>query len=98
MPATNVVLEYIKNIRYLNSILFITVSFVHKHVIIVRVPEDSEPLFGLWFESTLVAPDAAEAAAARAANDANDNSDEPPRPNAIVPDKAEPYSVFFMEL
>ncbi|CAG5041717.1 unnamed protein product [Parnassius apollo] len=53
--------------------------------------EDSEPLFGLWFESTLVAPDAAEAAA-RAGTDANDNSDAPARPHAIVPDKAEPYS------
>ncbi|XP_013166692.1 PREDICTED: E3 ubiquitin-protein ligase UBR4 isoform X4 [Papilio xuthus] len=53
--------------------------------------EDSEPLFGLWFESTLVAPDAAEAAA-RPGADANDNVDVPARPHNIVPDKSEPYS------
>ncbi|XP_068628453.1 E3 ubiquitin-protein ligase UBR4 isoform X2 [Battus philenor] len=54
--------------------------------------EDSEPLFGLWFESTLVAPDAADAAATRSGNDPNDNNEVPSRPHAIVPDKAEPYS------
>ncbi|XP_072935202.1 E3 ubiquitin-protein ligase UBR4 isoform X5 [Epargyreus clarus] len=51
--------------------------------------EDSEPLFGLWFESTLVAPDAAEGARA---HDVNDNCDPPPRSQGIVPDKAEPFS------
>ncbi|CAH0600763.1 unnamed protein product [Chrysodeixis includens] len=58
--------------------------------------DDSEPLFGLWFESTLVAPDAIDnSGLVRAAgnNDNADNADQPQRPHqAIVPDKAEPYS------
>nr|XP_049698341.1 E3 ubiquitin-protein ligase UBR4 isoform X1 [Helicoverpa armigera] len=57
---------------------------------------DSEPLFGLWFESTLVAPDATDNSGlvrASGNNDNNDNADAPQRPHqAIVPDKAEPYS------
>lgn len=57
--------------------------------------EDSEPLFGLWFESTLVAPDALDSGLTRAGANDNDNSNETnARPQqAIVPDKAEPYSV-----
>ncbi|XP_041973883.1 protein purity of essence isoform X2 [Aricia agestis] len=54
--------------------------------------DDSEPLFGLWFESTLVAPDAVEAGLARAPPS---TAMQPPAsrpPNTIVPDKAEPYS------
>ncbi|XP_047028788.1 protein purity of essence [Helicoverpa zea] len=58
--------------------------------------DDSEPLFGLWFESTLVAPDATDNSGlvrASGNNDNNDNADAPQRPHqAIVPDKAEPYS------
>ncbi|CAB3259165.1 unnamed protein product [Arctia plantaginis] len=57
--------------------------------------EDSEPLFGLWFESTLVAPDATENSGLvrAAANDNDNNADAPARHHqAIVPDKAEPYS------
>ncbi|KAJ2946624.1 hypothetical protein O0L34_g12681 [Tuta absoluta] len=57
--------------------------------------DDSEPLFGLWFESTLVAPDAADSGLVRATANADntDSSDAPSRPHqAIVPDKAEPYS------
>ncbi|KAF9412274.1 hypothetical protein HW555_009165 [Spodoptera exigua] len=58
--------------------------------------DDSEPLFGLWFESTLVAPDATDnSGLVRASGnaDSNDNTDTPQRPHqAIVPDKAEPYS------
>ncbi|KAL0896018.1 hypothetical protein ABMA27_012006 [Loxostege sticticalis] len=58
--------------------------------------DDSEPLFGLWFESTLVAPDATDNSGlvrASGGNDAQDSSDAPSRPHqAIVPDKAEPYS------
>ncbi|CAH0722275.1 unnamed protein product, partial [Brenthis ino] len=56
--------------------------------------EDSEPLFGLWFESTLVAPDALDSGLTRAGANDNDNSNETnARPQqAIVPDKAEPYS------
>ena len=60
-------------------------------------PEDSEPLFGLWFESTLVAPDMTDNSGlvrATGNTDSNDNTDAPQRPHqAIVPDKAEPYSV-----
>lgn len=64
---------------------------------------DSEPLFGLWFESTLVAPDAADSGLVRATAGADnaDSADTPSRPHqAIVPDKAEPYSVsiFFYEI
>ncbi|XP_026324095.1 E3 ubiquitin-protein ligase UBR4 isoform X3 [Hyposmocoma kahamanoa] len=57
--------------------------------------DDSEPLFGLWFESTLVAPDAADSGLVRATAGADnaDSADTPSRPHqAIVPDKAEPYS------
>ncbi|CAH2243765.1 jg12683 [Pararge aegeria aegeria] len=57
--------------------------------------EDSEPLFGLWFESTLVAPDALDNCLTRAGasenNEVNDNNTRPSQ--SIVPDKAEPYSV-----
>ncbi|XP_060810461.1 E3 ubiquitin-protein ligase UBR4 isoform X2 [Amyelois transitella] len=53
--------------------------------------DDSEPLFGLWFESTLVAPEASDGGT-RAPNEANP-SDAPARHNhPIVPDKSEPYS------
>ncbi|XP_061383112.1 E3 ubiquitin-protein ligase UBR4 isoform X4 [Danaus plexippus] len=56
--------------------------------------EDSEPLFGLWFESTLVAPDAIDSGLTRAGvTDNNDANDANTRTHqAIVPDKAEPYS------
>ncbi|XP_069365949.1 E3 ubiquitin-protein ligase UBR4 isoform X13 [Maniola hyperantus] len=56
--------------------------------------DDSEPLFGLWFESTLVAPDALDSGLTRPGiNDNNDANDANARPHqAIVPDKAEPYS------
>ncbi|KAJ0180973.1 hypothetical protein K1T71_003058 [Dendrolimus kikuchii] len=58
--------------------------------------EDSEPLFGLWFESTLVAPEATDNNGVIRSNSGNDNADTtdaPSRPHqAIVPDKAEPYS------
>lgn len=62
---------------------------------------DSEPLFGLWFESTLVAPDAADSGLVRATAGADntDSADTASRPHqAIVPDKAEPYSVSIWEL
>ncbi|KAG6463214.1 hypothetical protein O3G_MSEX013738 [Manduca sexta] len=52
--------------------------------------EDSEPLFGLWFESTLVAPEAAEGGARPAGADAADAP--PAADHALVPDKAEPYA------
>ncbi|XP_039765320.1 protein purity of essence isoform X3 [Pararge aegeria] len=56
--------------------------------------DDSEPLFGLWFESTLVAPDALDNCLTRAGasenNEVNDNNTRPSQ--SIVPDKAEPYS------
>lgn len=54
--------------------------------------EDSEPLFGLWFESTLVAPDAVDSGLVRASTD-GDDTDGNGKSLAIVPDKAEPYSV-----
>ncbi|CAG9783229.1 unnamed protein product [Diatraea saccharalis] len=58
--------------------------------------DDSEPLFGLWFESTLVAPDSSDNGAllrGSANSDAQDSSDAPARTHqAIVPDKSEPYS------
>ncbi|XP_063828894.1 E3 ubiquitin-protein ligase UBR4 [Ostrinia nubilalis] len=57
--------------------------------------DDSEPLFGLWFESTLVAPDITDNSGLvrAAASDSQDASDAPTRTHqAIVPDKAEPYS------
>ncbi|XP_028033464.1 protein purity of essence isoform X1 [Bombyx mandarina] len=53
--------------------------------------EDSEPLFGLWFESTLVAPDAVDSGLVRASTD-GDDTDGNGKSLAIVPDKAEPYS------
>lgn len=64
--------------------------------IYIYLSTDSEPLFGLWFESTLVAPDAADSGLVRATAGADnaDSADTPSRPHqAIVPDKAEPYSV-----
>ncbi|CAH2989845.1 unnamed protein product [Chilo suppressalis] len=58
--------------------------------------DDSEPLFGLWFESTLVAPDSSDNGAllrGSGNSDAQDSSEAPSRPHqAIVPDKSEPYS------
>ncbi|XP_047525824.1 E3 ubiquitin-protein ligase UBR4 [Pieris napi] len=58
--------------------------------------EDSEPLFGLWFESTLVAPDAEDdgltrLGAAEVADAAPDATE-----RGIVPDKAEPYSYILL--
>ncbi|XP_047533883.1 protein purity of essence isoform X2 [Vanessa atalanta] len=56
--------------------------------------EDSEPLFGLWFESTLVAPDALESGLTRAgAADSDDVPDDnAAAQQAFMLDKAEPYS------
>ncbi|XP_045509146.1 E3 ubiquitin-protein ligase UBR4 isoform X6 [Colias croceus] len=55
--------------------------------------EDSEPLLGLWFESTLVAPDANDNGFTRlGAAEISEKPDNTRSQQGIVPDKAEPYS------
>lgn len=57
--------------------------------------DDSEPLLGHWFESTLVAPDSVDSGLLMrgAGSEATDTTDTTSRPHhAIVPDKSEPYS------
>ncbi|CAG4926444.1 unnamed protein product [Colias eurytheme] len=55
--------------------------------------DDSEPLLGLWFESTLVAPDANDNGFTRlGAAEISEKPDNTRSQQGIVPDKAEPYS------
>ncbi|XP_038209068.1 E3 ubiquitin-protein ligase UBR4 isoform X2 [Zerene cesonia] len=55
--------------------------------------DDSEPLLGLWFEATLVAPDANDNGLTRlGAAESNEKPDNTRSQQGIVPDKAEPYS------
>lgn len=54
--------------------------------------EDSEPILGLWFESTLVAPDGSDNCVV--ASGGNTNEGQEGSRNAgtgLVPDKADPY-------
>ncbi|XP_061716898.1 protein purity of essence isoform X2 [Cydia pomonella] len=57
--------------------------------------DDSELLFGLWFESTLAAANATESTsiARTGGAEGSDAAEQPSRPHqALVPDKSEPYS------